>query len=113
MALLTAFGVGSIVTVLVQYVLANRSSAKRRTYDERKEAYIGLAEAWVKQEQEGVSGQNMLDVGHWVLRCQFVAPPEMLPLLKKWAASEPGSLERIEATDQLKAAMRNDLSNFR
>ena len=112
-ALLTAFGVGSAVTAGIQYFLATRSAAMRRSYDERKEAYIGLVEAWVNQEQEGNSSKNSLDVGHWHLRCQFVAPKGMLPILEKWAAAKPGSAARIEATDQLKSAMRNDLSGFR
>jgi hypothetical protein len=101
-----------MVTALIQYFLSTRSAAKRRTHDERKEAYIGLAEAWVRQEQDGVSDKNMLDVGHWLLRCQFVAPPEMLPLLANWAASQPDSTSRAAATDHLKTAMRNDLSDF-
>jgi hypothetical protein len=81
-------------------------------YDERKEAYIGLVEAWMKQEQEGTSEANSLTVGHWLLRCQFVAPEEMLPALLEWERTEPGSTSRMEATKNLKEAMRRDLSNF-
>lgn len=113
LALLTAFGIGSAVTAFTQYILTSRASARRRTYDERKEAYIGLAEAWVRQDKEGVSKGNMLDVGHWLLRCQLVAPNSMLPLLQGWASAEPGSAERITLTDQVKSAMRKDLSAFR
>jgi hypothetical protein len=113
LAILTAFGVGSAVTALIQYVLTSRAATKRRTYDERKEAYLGLVESWVKQQQTGVSSDNELDVGHWLLRCQFVAPAKMMPLLQKWADTAPGTTERIQVTDHLKAEMRNDLSNFR
>lgn len=112
-AILTAFGVGSAVTALIQYILTSRAGANRRAYEERKEAYLGLAEAWVRQEQEGPNSKNSLDVGHWLLRCQFVAPPKMLLVLDKWAGSKPGTSERIEATKQLQVEMRNDLINFR
>jgi hypothetical protein len=112
-ALLTAFGFGSVITACIQYFLTTRSAAKRRTYDERKEAYIGLAEAWRQQEQDGISSKNKLEVGHWLLRCELVAPPQMLPILKDWTDAEIGSSGKMKATDQLKAAMRRDLSNFR
>ena len=112
-AILTGFGVGSAITALIQNLLTVRTSARRRAYDERKEAYLGLTESWVRQEQEGTTSSNQLEVGHWHLRCQFVAPDGMISLLGKWAETEPGCMERIAVTKQLKTAMRNDLSNFR
>lgn len=113
LAFLAAFGAGSIVTTFVQFVLTNRSASQRRMYEERREAYLGLAEAWMRQEQTGVTDSNMLELGHWFLRCQFVAPPSMLGLLEEWAASKPETLQRIDATKRLKAAMRIDLVRFK
>jgi len=106
---LTVFGAGSLLTALVQIILNNRATSKRRQYDERKEAYIGLLEAWVRQENEGFTDASLFDVGHWVLRSELVASAPVFALLKIWKDAEPGSAERIDATDRLKLAMRDDL----
>ena len=109
---LTVFGAGSLITALVQFILNNRATSQRRQYDERKEAYIGLLEAWVRQEDERFSDASCRDVGHWVLRSELVASAPVFALLKKWKDTEPGSAERIDVTDRLKSAMRDDLQSI-
>lgn len=109
---LTVFGAGSLLTALVQIILSNRAISRRRQYDERKEAYIGLLEAWVRQESEGFKDTSFLDVGHWVLRSELVASASVFALLKKWKDTQPGSIVRIDTTDRLKSAMRDDLRSM-
>ena len=70
---ITAFGIGSLVSALIQFWLTTRLNNRRKVYEERKEAYVGLAEAWKRQDQEGINSENPFDVGHWVLRTEFVA----------------------------------------
>lgn len=85
---LTVFGVGSLLTALVQILLNNRTASRQRIYDERKEAYVGLLEAWVRQETGVVTEATMKDVGHWVLRSQLVASQPVFDLLKNgWKLS--------------------------
>jgi len=108
-ALLTAFGVGSLVTAVIQFWLSDRATAKKRIHDERKEAYIGLLESWVMYESGQSNKQGEYTVGHWLLRSQLVASEATLLLLDKWEQTEPGSSDRIRATKSLKAAMRLDL----
>ncbi len=109
---LTVFGAGSLLTALVQIILNNRAISRRRQYDERKEAYIGLLEAWVRQENESFTDESSRDVGHWVLRSELVASAPVFDFLQKWKNTEPGSAERIDATDCLKQAMRDDLRSM-
>lgn len=110
LALLTAFGVGSVVSALIQSLLVLRSQNSARSFAERKEAYIGLLEAWVRQENEGISYEAKLDVGHWVLRCELVGSKTVFVELQNWKDCAPGSDRRIASTKSLKAAMRADLS---
>ncbi|UWR48174.1 hypothetical protein [Phaeobacter inhibens] len=100
---------GSVVTAFVQNWLSLRTQTKIRVFQERKEAYIGLLEAWLKQENSKYCEASFFDVGHWVLRAELVASPSVFSLLKKWQETDPGSPDRIQATNDLKTAMRHDL----
>ncbi|UWQ36674.1 hypothetical protein K3552_14485 [Leisingera aquaemixtae] len=98
-----------MVTAIVQSWLSLRAQTKARSFQERKEAYIGLLEAWVRQENDNFSEMSLLDVGHWVLRAELVASAKVFSLLKTWQETLPGSMERKQTTDAFKAAMRQDL----
>ncbi len=111
-AYLTVFGAGSQLTALIQIYLNNRSKSRQRQYNERKEAYIGLLESWVRQENDGFTEASHRDVGHWLLRAQLVASTEVFDLLQKWKDSKPGSDPRMGITDSLKLAMRDDLRSL-
>ena len=112
LSIITAFGLGSILTSFVQWFVANRSTIKQRKYDERKEAYVGLLESWVRQEKENFSGTSELDVGHWLLRSQLVASENVYSLLESWGDTVPGADDRVEITKKLKSAMRDDLRSI-
>jgi hypothetical protein len=112
LALLTAFGVGSIVTAIIQFWLSARATEKQRMYDERKEAYVGLLHSWKEYESKEPSDEGAFEIGHWLLRAQLVAPKPTLLHLNRWEETPVGSQERIEATRALKSAMRKDLCSF-
>ena len=113
--LISAFGVGAIVSAVIQSILTSRLQGKRDAYSERKEAYIGLWEAIAKQEINSFPKGSDYEVGHWVLRCELVASKDVFNKLEQWCDEEPGSESRKIATKALKAAMRNDLgvSNYK
>jgi hypothetical protein len=112
LALLSAFGVGSLVTAVAQWFFNGRLAKQERRYAERKEAYVGLFESLRNQEQLSFADGTDLDVGHWVLRAHFVASPSVEAALNEWENTDPGSPKRIEATKALKAKMREDLTAF-
>lgn len=109
LTLLGAFGIGSVITTIVQAYFNSKSADRTRNYNERKEAYIGLLEAWVRQEKHDFNPETFLDVGHWTLRVELVASQKVFEKVREWADSVPGSDQRIEITKALKAAMRDDL----
>ena len=106
--LITAFGIGSIVSTVVQTVLAQRGQKKQRSFDERKAAYIGFWEAIRRQDRKFDEGSK-IDLGHWIVRCELVAPASVRQALEKWNELEPGSVDRPDATEKLKHSMRVDL----
>ncbi len=110
LALLGVFGLGSVFTTIISSYLTSKKDAKNKLFDERKEAYIGLLEAWVRQENNDFDQQSHLDVGHWVLRSELVASSIVYKKLQTWKNSIPGSEVRISATESLKSSMRSDLT---
>lgn len=111
-SLLSAFGFGSVVSVIAQWYFSNRMAIQERKYRERKEAYIGLLESWANQDKSEFAPHTSIDVGHWHLRATLVASKNVHLLLMKWMELTPGSDERIKVTNDLKEAMRSDLRNF-
>lgn len=111
-SLIAAFGIGSLLTVVVQRFLEARTLSRQRQYDERKEAYIGLLESWVRGEDAGLTEATARDTGHWLLRAQLVASPKVHDLLLEWGDTIPASDERAVATKNLKCAMREDLRSL-
>ena len=81
-------------------------------YDERKDAYIGLLHSWKEYESNRASRVDEYEIGHWLLRSQLVASKLTLHRLNHWEQTAPGSQERIDATKELKTAMRKDLCSF-
>ena len=106
--LITAFGIGSIVSTVVQTVLAQRAQKKQRSFEERKAAYIGLWEAIRRQARKFDKGSE-IDLGLWIVRCELVSPNSVRQALKIWGELEPGSEARPEATERLKQSMCRDL----
>ena len=107
--ILTAIGASSLLSLLMQHMLSNQLFRKKTQIQERKEAFIGLLEAWRDQEQEGVTNKNKFEVGHWILRCELVGSNNLRCKLRNWNETQPGSSERSKALKELKNAMRKDL----
>lgn len=106
---ISAVGLGSVLSTIVQHCLSRKSSSKEKLYNERKEAYVGLLDAWRNQDVVGNTPETSSDVGYWSLRVSLVASNEVNSMLVGWNETEPGSAKRIEITSRLKNAMRNDL----
>jgi hypothetical protein len=69
--LLAAFGLGSIVTALVQSALSNRSKRLDRSFAEKQTAYVGLLEAHHHAAVEGTD-EAAKSVAYWQVRCDLV-----------------------------------------
>ena len=106
--LLAAFGLGSIVTALVQSGLTNRSKRLDRVFAEKQTAYIGLLEAYHRAAVEGSEETSKL-FAYWQMRCELVASQAVRDAIRRIAETNDDPEARLRADGDLKTAMRADL----
>ncbi|MEL7429631.1 MAG: hypothetical protein AAFN43_06490 [Pseudomonadota bacterium] len=106
--LLTAFGLGSVFTALVQSWLASKHERAKRLFDERKEAYVGLLEAYHLAAVEP-SDKNSKHFAYWQMRCDLVGSKALSEAIRKIIDTNENQDLRFTAHEELKEAMREDL----
>ena len=107
-ALLTAFGLGSVITVLIKAAIAYYAANRERSFSERKAAYIGLLEAYHRAAIEGTeeAGKNF---AYWQMRCELVAPANVRHAIAEIVSTNDDRIAREQAHEALKSALRLDL----
>lgn len=108
LSLLTAFGLGSVVTSLIQSWLAQRSKQDERCFREKQVAYIGLLEAYHRAAVEGTD-EAAKNFALWQMRCELVAPEAVRRAIEPIVETNEDRAGRTKAHDELKAALRTDL----
>ncbi|MBI1236352.1 MAG: hypothetical protein GC188_06680 [Alphaproteobacteria bacterium] len=107
-SLLTAFGLGSIVTALIQTYLNRRSKIEDRNFEERKAAYIGLLQAYHRAAVEN-SEEAGKEFAYWQMRCELVSPAKVRNAIQAIVDTNETPKERRIAHEALKGALRDDL----
>lgn len=108
LAVLGGLGIGSLLTVLVQSLLQNSQIRSRRAFDEKKEAYVGLLEAFQKAAVDGTDSAAKA-FAYWQMRCDLVGSKEVQDAIGEIVESNDDQERRSIAVLKLKAALRNDL----
>jgi hypothetical protein len=106
--LLTAFGLGSIVTALIQSWLAQRSKRNDRRFHEKQTAYVGLLEAYHRAAVKGTDETSKL-FAYWQMRCELVAAKPVRDAICRIAETNDDPPARMNADRDMKEAMRADL----
>ena len=106
--LLTAFGLGSIVTALIQSWLAQRSKQDERSFREKQAAYIGLLEAYHRAAVEGTD-EAAKAFAYWQARCELVAPAPVRDAIHRIIETNDDRPARVKADHDMRKAMRADL----
>jgi hypothetical protein len=108
----TAFGIGAIVTTILQYIFAELQYRRSRAFEEKKEAYLGFLNALYESETKRDSESAFL-VGHWKNRIELVGAPSVVAACEAKERTNPenGNVhpERPRAMVQLKSSMRVDM----
>ncbi len=106
--LIGGLGIGSLLTTVTHWYFLNRNEQKKRSFEEKKEAYVGLIDALYQLEVE-FSHSNSKKYGLWEIRAVLVGSPEVVMCAKLMKKTEPGSAERKKTLDDLLEEMRKDL----
>jgi hypothetical protein len=107
-SLLTAFGLGSVISVFVQSYLARKSENDERSFRERQAAYIGLLEAYHRAAVDN-NDKAAENFALWKMRCDLVAPKAVRSAIEQIVETNDDREARVKAHDKLKAALRTDL----
>ena len=109
---LSAFGLGAIVTAIVQAWLARHAEISKRNFQEKKECYIGFLDGIYKTdvEQNDETGSYL---AHWFNRIELVGSPEVIEFCSRFKETSPVNdkvhPDRPQVFRDLKNAMRKDL----
>lgn len=108
LSLLTAFGLGSVVTALIQAWLTQKSKHDERSFREKQAAYVGLLEAYRRAAIEGTdeAGKHF---AYWQMRCELVAPQAVREAIRNVVETNDDRAGREKADANLRVAMRIDL----
>lgn len=106
--LLTAFGLGSIVTALIQAWLGQRSKEDERRFQEKQKAYVGLLEAYHRAAVERTD-EAAKAFAYWQMRCELVGPEPVRDAIRRIVETNDDRTGREEAHETLKNVMRADL----
>jgi len=108
LALLTAFGLGTVVTTIVQAWLSKRTHIDDRKFLQKREAYIGLLEAYHKAAIEA-SDSAAKNFAYWQMRCDLVGSQAVREAVNRIIETNDDREGRSKAHQDLKEAMRADL----
>jgi hypothetical protein len=106
--LISAFGMGAIVTALVQAWLLKKAELLKRNFQEKKECYVGLLEAYHRAAIENTN-EAAKNFGYWQMRCDLVAPQEVRKAIQEIINTNENKEARNVAHENLKRALRKDL----
>jgi len=110
--LLSAAGVGgvigSLLTTLIQTWFARKQVRDTRVFEEKKEAYIGLLDAY-RTVALANTEEARVQFAYWRIRCDLIGSLSALTAIEALASSNPNSTERNDAEAMLKKEIRSDL----
>ncbi|WP_319413243.1 hypothetical protein [uncultured Cohaesibacter sp.] len=107
-SLVGAFGVGAIVSTFAQSWLNDRAAKRKLAFQEKKEAFVGLLEAYQKAAVEP-SDKASKNFAYWQMRCELVSSSQVTEAIQKIIDTNDDIEARYIAHEQLKFAMRLDL----
>ncbi|MEQ1931814.1 MAG: hypothetical protein ABL957_14955 [Parvularculaceae bacterium] len=108
LSLFTAAGLGSILTVALQSWLESRGRKRERSFNEKKEAYVGLLDALRKVNIDATLA-NRKECGYWLARMRLIAPLPLVSAADAFASLSDGKTDAKSEFDALVQGMRSDL----
>ncbi|WP_126249099.1 hypothetical protein [Chitinophaga rhizosphaerae] len=113
---ISAFGLGAIVTALIQAWISHQAEIRKRNFQEKKECYIGFLDAIQKSDVEQTPETGAY-LAHWINRIELVGSAQVIFLCMRFFETNPVNdtvhPDRPKVFRDLKEAMRKDLGVVR
>jgi hypothetical protein len=108
----SAFGLGALITALVQAWLTRHAEDAKRNFQEKKDAYVGLLDALHRSETDQTEEASRF-VGLWMDRIELVGSKGVIVVCRRLTQTNPVGghthPDRPDVLFRLKEAMRRDL----
>lgn len=108
LTLLGGFGIGTIVTTIVQHILKRKSEKEDQYFQERKEVFVGILQS-IEDLQNEYSKEKSSKLGYWIARANLVAETVLNNELKILIDTKPNTTERKNCFDRILTLMKNNL----
>ncbi len=106
--MLSTFGLGALTVAFVQFLMTAYRDKKQLQFSEKKEAYIGLLEAYhlAALKPSNTASKNF---ALWQIRCELVGSTEVIKSIEDIIKTNEDPKNRSIAHEKMKTAMRKDL----
>jgi hypothetical protein len=108
LALIGGLGIGSLLTTIVNHFLSKKSGTATRRYQEKREAYLGMAKALYDTEIEP-GPKNAKMFGYYLNLAKIFGSHDVVRTAQKVIESAPNSQNRNTALTNFYKAIRKDL----
>ncbi len=105
---LSAFGLGALVTAIFQAFFNLYQNKKALSFQEKKEAYVGLLQAYHEAAVEN-SEKAAKHFAYWQMRCELISNAKVRKAIQDIVDTNEDKLKRYDAHERLKQALRKDL----
>jgi hypothetical protein len=106
--LVGGFGLGSLLTSVVQTWMQRSTDAKAKAFTEKRDCYLGLIEA-IRDHKLNSNDKNLMQYAYWKARAVLVGSPEVFRLAQLVSDTKGGTKENNKAHGDLLTEMRKDL----
>ncbi len=110
-SLFTGLGIGSLLSVALQYYFNERSKSKTLAFQEKKEAFIGLLNAY-HQAAVRPSDENSKNFAYWQIRCELISTEQTRKAIAEIVKTNGLSEQRLVAHENLKICLRDELKKY-
>jgi len=107
-AFISAFGLGAILTTVFQAFFNVYQKKKDLVFQEKKEAYVGLLQAYHRAAVED-SDDAGKEFAYWQMRCELISNKKVRAAIQGIIDTDGNKPKRYIAHDNLKDVLREDL----
>jgi len=111
LTLITGLGLGSIITIILNYYLEKYKLRKNKYYEEKKNCYFGLLTALHKAAVEP-SDKNSKEFAYYQTIASLFAPDDVVKYIQEMIDTNEDREGRDIAFKNLIFSMRKDLNEF-